>query len=75
VLRVAHAAEGFGFDQDRAFAVAGAVDGFFRGGVDSNDIVAVDDVALDAVGFGAVGEIFDGDLAADGCRVGPLIVF
>src|SRR5262249_9080565 len=45
VLSVTHAAESLDFDKYGAFAVAGAVDRFFRGGVDSYHVVAVYRVA------------------------------
>jgi hypothetical protein len=75
VLGVAAAPKRFGFDEDRTFAGAGAFDGFFGGGVNGDNIVAIDDVTGDAVGFGAIGKIFDGDLAAHGRGIGPQIIF
>ena len=66
VLRVAAATKGFGFDQNRAIARAGAFDSFPGGGVDGNNIVAIDDVARDALVFGSVGEIFERHLATHG---------
>jgi hypothetical protein len=75
VLCVAAPAEGFRFDQYRAPACACAFDGFLGGSVDGYNVVAIDDVAGDAVGFGAIGKIFDGDLAAHWRGVGPKIIF
>ena len=57
------------------FAVARAFDGFFRGGVNVGNVVAVDDVAVDAVSLRAVGEIFDGNLAAHRSRIRPAVIF
>src|SRR5579862_3478014 len=70
VLGVAAAAEGFSFDKDGAFAGAGAFDGFLGGRVHGHCIVTIHDIAGDAVGLGAVGQIFDGHLAAHGRRIG-----
>src|SRR5713226_6212266 len=73
MLRVTHAAEAFCLDQDRAFARARAVDRFLRRAIHGDDVVAVYDVAADSVGFGAVGEIFDGHLFLHRRGVGPQI--
>jgi len=75
VLRVATAAESFGFDKDGPFAGTGAFDRLFGSGVHRDDIVAIDDVARDAIGFGAVSEIFEGHLAAHRRGIGPQIIF
>ena len=75
VLGVAAAAEGFGFDEDGAFAGAGAFDGFLGRGVNGDNVVAIDDVAGDAVGFGAIGKIFERHLAAHGRGIRPKIIF
>ena len=56
---MAAAAERFGFDEDGAFAGASAFDSFFGRGVNGHDVVAIDDVTGDAVGFGAIGKIFE----------------
>src|SRR5215469_11131255 len=75
VLGVTTAAKSFGFDQYRAFTRASALYGFLRGGVDGHDIVPVDNVAGNAIRLGAVGEIFERDLATHGSGVSPKIIF
>src|SRR4030095_16657228 len=51
-------AGGLSLDQRRPFAGAGARCGSVSGGVDRNDIIAVDDHAREAVAGGAIGDIF-----------------
>ena len=75
VLRVAPHAHGFHFDHARAAPGAAFGNGFAGGLVYGDYVVAVHDRAGDAVGDGAIGEIFEGHLARDGRGIGPLIVF
>ena len=75
MLSMAAAAERFRFDENRAFTGAGSIHGLFGGGIDGYGVIAIDDVAVDAIGFGAVRQIFDRDLAAHGSGVGPEIIF
>src|SRR6202044_3686183 len=75
VLGVAAHAHGFYFDDARAAAGATFVYRFFRGLIDGDHVVAVNDDAGDAVGCAAVGEILDRDLTRNGGGVGPLIIF
>src|ERR1700732_217709 len=75
VLGVAFHAMRFYFDEDRAAAGTALVDGFFRGGINRDNVVAVDNLVSNAVSDGAIREILDGHLPRDRRGIRPLIVF
>ncbi len=74
VLGVALHAEGLGLDQRRAAAAPRPLDRPPRGLVDRQHVVAVDDLARDAVGRGARRDVLDPHLPVGGRRVGPAVV-
>src|SRR2546427_9321091 len=74
VLSVALHAHGLGFDENGALARAASLDSFFRDLVNRYDVIAVNDVAGDAVSLGAVGQVLGRHLAPYRRRVGPLVV-
>ena len=74
VLSVALHAHGLGFDENGALARTASLDSFFRDLVNRYDVIAVNDVAGDAVSLGAVGQVLGRHLAPYRRRVGPLVV-
>ena len=61
-------------EQRRAIPLARLLDRPRRLAVDGEDVGAVHDHPLEAVGRGAVGDVLGGELEAGGGRVGPLVV-
>src|SRR5437588_587516 len=67
-------AQGQALEQRRAAALAGALDRPLRLAVDGEDVGAVDDDALEAVGLRAVGDVLGRVLEVGRRRVRPLVV-
>ena len=75
MLRVPAHAHGFCFDQDGAFPRARAFHGFLGGGVHRDHIIAIHDVAGDAVGLGAIRQVLHRNLTLHRRGISPLVIF
>src|SRR6266404_2168719 len=75
VLRVAQPAEGFCFNQNRAFASASAFDGFPRRRIHRHHVVAIHDVAVNTISLCAVRQVLKRNLLPHRRRIRPQIVF
>src|SRR6266704_1830151 len=71
MLRVTQPPESLGLVEDWSLARAGPFDCFLSRRVHRDHVIAIYDVTLDTVSFGAVGQVFERHLPADRRRICP----
>src|SRR5215469_7429494 len=69
VLGVTLHAHRFRFDEHRTITCATAVDGLFRGLIDRDDVISIDDRTRDAVSLGAIRQVVNRYLLRDRSRI------